>query len=126
MPLFQYTMLPAEKPVLRDYLAIDRTVLANERTLLAYLRTSLAFGVVGASAIKFFDSIWYEVVGIAFIVFALLVACAGVQRFYRVRRRVRDALAIAPVPARANATEVEKEAQAASGSSGGEPETVSS
>ena len=33
--------------ILRDRLAIDRTVLANERTLLAYIRTALTLFLVG-------------------------------------------------------------------------------
>ncbi len=75
-----YSEFSGEKPVLRDYLAIDRTVLANERTVLAYLRTALAFAVVGASAIKFFDSLLYETLGAAFIVFGAVVGILGARR----------------------------------------------
>lgn len=93
-----------EKPVLRDYLAIDRTVLANERTLLAYLRTALAFAVVGASAIKFFDSIVYEVVGGVFVLIGVVIAVVGARRFLSVQKRIEEALALgafdrAPSPA---------------------------
>jgi putative membrane protein len=98
-----YSELSGEKPVLRDYLAIDRTVLANERTLLAYLRTALAFAVVGASAMKFFDSILYEVVGGVFILFGVIVAAVGAKRFFSVQKRIEEALALgafdrAPTP----------------------------
>jgi putative membrane protein len=33
--------------ILRDYLAIERTILSNEATFLAYIRTSLTVAVVG-------------------------------------------------------------------------------
>ncbi len=89
-----YSEFSGEKPVLRDYLAIDRTVLANERTVLAYLRTALAFAVVGASAIKFFDSVLYETLGATFILFGAIVAALGLRRFFRVQKRIGEALAL--------------------------------
>ena len=49
-----YREFRAEELILRDFLALDRTVLANQRTFLAYIRTSLAFLVTGAGFIKFF------------------------------------------------------------------------
>lgn len=38
--------------ILRDWLALDRTVLANERTFLAYTRTSLTLVLAGLTGIK--------------------------------------------------------------------------
>ncbi len=32
-----------DEMILRDFLAVDRTLLANERTLLAYIRTGVEF-----------------------------------------------------------------------------------
>jgi putative membrane protein len=89
-----YSEFSGEKPVLRDFLAIDRTVLANERTVLAYLRTALAFAVVGASAIKFFDSVLYETLGGLFILFGVIVAAVGARRFIRVQKRIEEAIAL--------------------------------
>ncbi|MGP1310240.1 MAG: DUF202 domain-containing protein [Phycisphaerales bacterium] len=89
-----YKEMTGEKPVLRDYLAIDRTVLANERTVLAYLRTALAMAVVGASAMKFFDSLLYEVVGGIFILLGVVVAGLGLRRFFRVQKRIDEAMAL--------------------------------
>ncbi|HEU5322140.1 MAG TPA: DUF202 domain-containing protein, partial [Methylomirabilota bacterium] len=56
--------------ILRDELALDRTVLANERTLLAYVRTALAFAVTGVGVIRFLDGTLVGFVGSA------AVACA--------------------------------------------------
>jgi len=74
--------------VLRDRLAIDRTALANERTLLAYVRTALALAIVGASFVKFFDSVAAELAGCLFLAGGALTLLIGVIRFTRVRRHL--------------------------------------
>lgn len=70
--------------ILRDELAVDRTVLANERTLLSYIRTGLAFAVTGAGTIKFFASLTSLLLGWCMVVSALVVTAFGVWRFRRV------------------------------------------
>ena len=42
----------AEDMILRDHLALDRTLLANERTYLSYLRTVVSFIVAGITLWK--------------------------------------------------------------------------
>ena len=49
-----YESLPLGTCILRDHLAMDRTILANERTLLAYVRTAFATIVAGLSFLQFF------------------------------------------------------------------------
>ena len=70
--------------ILRDELAIDRTVLANERTLLSYIRTALAFAITGAGIIHFFASPGFLVLGWCMALFAVLIIVLGVWRFRRV------------------------------------------
>jgi uncharacterized membrane protein YidH (DUF202 family) len=53
--------------ILRDHLAVSRTIMASERTLLAYIRTSLTMVVVGVSLLKFFDVDIIRVIGFMFI-----------------------------------------------------------
>ncbi|MBM3500885.1 MAG: DUF202 domain-containing protein [Armatimonadetes bacterium] len=77
--------------LLRDHLAIDRTVLANERTFLAYIRTALTLLVVGASFIKFFDSMTLDVVGWAFMPAAVAVLGFGVWRYRQTKALIRKA-----------------------------------
>ena len=77
--------------ILRDHLALDRTVLANERTFLAYIRTALTLLVVGASFIKFFDSMMLEVVGWAFLPCAIAVFAFGVWRYRHIKGLIRKA-----------------------------------
>ncbi len=76
--------------VLRDDLAVDRTVLANERTLLAYIRTALGLLLAGASAVSFFDSILLVATGWLFIAAGAVAVVVGVARFVRLKRRLEN------------------------------------
>jgi putative membrane protein len=86
-----YATDPPSQLILRDHLAIDRTALANERTFLAYIRTALTLLVVGASFIKFFDSLALEVVGWAFMPVGVVVFAYGVRRYRRVQALIHQA-----------------------------------
>jgi putative membrane protein len=86
-----YSECEPEQLILRDHLAIDRTVLANERTLLAYLRTALAILVVGASLIKFFHAEVYEIIGWALLPLGVGVIVFGAVRFRRTAACIRAA-----------------------------------
>ncbi len=77
--------------ILRDQLAIDRTILANERTFLAYCRTSLALVVTGAGFIKFFDTRTFELTGFALIAFSIIVMIFGIYRSASVSHRIKKA-----------------------------------
>ena len=77
---------------LNDYLAIDRTVLANERSLLAYGRTSLAMLAIGGSCLKFFDSMWIQTLGVAFIGASIITMARGWARFRGMQKLLAAAL----------------------------------
>ncbi|MBF0209128.1 MAG: DUF202 domain-containing protein, partial [Oligoflexia bacterium] len=53
-----YSNFIGDQLILRDWLAIDRTILANKRTLLAYIRTSMAFFISGITAVHFVEMSW--------------------------------------------------------------------
>ncbi len=76
-----YAKFQGNDLILRDELAIDRTLLANERTLLAYLRSSLALAIAGASIVHFAQSVWFAGVGIACFPVGLLSAAVGIRRY---------------------------------------------
>lgn len=76
-----YRRFSCQSLILRDHLALDRTVLANERTFLAYLRTALGLLVTGASFVKFGGSLAVSVIGWAFVPVALAVAVIGLSRY---------------------------------------------
>lgn len=80
-----YEGLSADELILRDKLAIDRTVLAYERTLLAYIRTAVALLIAGASFIHFSQSAWFSFLGFvsAFLGFGFLFF--GFYRFKQMK-----------------------------------------
>lgn len=87
-----YSQFAKRELTLNDHLAIDRTVLANERTLLSYIRTALTLLVIGGTCFKFFDVLWLNVVGVAFMGFSGVTALRGWQRYRRMRMLLKAAL----------------------------------
>jgi len=75
--------------ILRDHLAIDRTVLANERTLLSYLRSGVILVVSAVTVLKLFGGV-PGVIHISYLLLLLgaLSAAFGLLRFVSVRRRL--------------------------------------
>ncbi len=86
-----YSDIACEQLILRDHLAIDRTVMANERTLLAYFRTALAVIIVAFSLIKFFRSEFFEIVGWALLPAGIAVFVLGIIRYRHMQRIIRAA-----------------------------------
>lgn len=83
--------------ILRDELAIDRTLLANERTLMAYLRSGVALIIAGVTIIHFSQHGWFFVVGIACIPTGVVTGVAGIVRYRRMNNAigaVRRAMAV--------------------------------
>ena len=74
--------------ILRDHLAIDRTVLSNERTILAYARTSLAIIAAGATLVHFFDEVWIKVFGGFLVVFGTAIIVVGVMRYKKMQKSI--------------------------------------
>lgn len=75
--------------ILRDHLAIDRTVLANERTLLAYIRTSLGFFATGAALINFTENMKLVSLGYVFICVPIIIFIFGIYRFLKMKRKIK-------------------------------------
>ena len=84
--------------ILRDKLAIDRTVLANERTLLAYVRTALTLFLVGISLVHLpglhpdpsFGGPAYDLGGWLFVGSATVVLAIGCRRYRRFKLAILD------------------------------------
>lgn len=74
-----------EQMILRDYLAVDRTMMANETSFMSYIRTALTLVAVGATLVKFFaQQLDMEILGMAFIVIGGWLAFYGYMRFRQV------------------------------------------
>jgi putative membrane protein len=84
-----YSRFDRVELILRDELALDRTLLANERTLLAYLRTGIALMLAGVTFLHFAEAMWFSIVGVVCLVVGILVFPLAVGRF----RRLQEALA---------------------------------
>ncbi len=72
-----------EEMILRDYLAIDRTIMANEAAFMSYIRTALTLIAAGATLIKFTDNPFTQVVGWAFVGIGGWLGVHGYNRYQR-------------------------------------------
>lgn len=83
-----YARYSPDQLILRDELAIERTLLANERTLLAYLRSGVALLIAGATMIHFSQQGWFLIVGVACIPLGIAGAVVGVVRFVAMNKSI--------------------------------------
>ena len=83
-----YARFASDNLILRDELAIDRTLLANERTLLAYLRSAIALIIAGVSIIHFVNHGWFLYVGIGCIPVGVATGIVGVIRYQRMNKSI--------------------------------------
>jgi len=81
-----YTRFKNDALILRDELAIDRTLLANERTLLAYLRSAVALVIAGMTIMHFSQQGWFWGIGVACIPIGIAAGIIGVVRFRRMNK----------------------------------------
>ncbi|HMQ01724.1 MAG TPA: DUF202 domain-containing protein [Candidatus Doudnabacteria bacterium] len=72
--------------ILRDYLAIDRTIMTNETSFMSYIRTSLALVAAGVSLVKFFNDPVMHVLGWAFVGIGSWTAIYGHHRYRQMDR----------------------------------------
>lgn len=83
-----YTRFKNTDLILRDELAIDRTLLANENTLLAYLRSALTLVIAGVTFIHFFAQSWLLWLGLVFVPLGIALGIFGWWRFRRMQRSI--------------------------------------
>src|ERR1035437_6341978 len=83
-----YKRFDSDDLILRDELAIDRTLLANERTLMAYLRSGVALLIAGVSIIHFSHEGWFWAIGIACIPTGIITGIVGAARYRRMNRSI--------------------------------------
>ena len=83
-----YSKFDSEKLILRDQLAIDRTLLANERTLLSYLRSGVALFIAGISIVHFARHGWFADFGYACLPVGVVTVYFGSLRFRRMDKTI--------------------------------------
>ncbi len=84
-----YAKFDGKALILRDELAIDRTLLANERTLMAYLRSAMSLIIAGVSIVHFAEADWFKWVGLATLPLGLMVGVFGVMRFKMMNKGIQ-------------------------------------
>jgi putative membrane protein len=88
MAIKAYSKFESDDLILRDQLAIDRTLLANERTLLAYLRSAVALLIAGASILHFANHSWFFYVGIACLPTGIGAGIIGIVRYRKMNKSI--------------------------------------
>ena len=76
-----YDEFKREEMILRDWLALDRTVLANKRPFLAYGRTSIAMFALGIAFVKLIHHQFFEVAGFVLMALGVVVFIIGAREF---------------------------------------------
>lgn len=76
--------------ILRDHLAIDRTMLANESTFLSYIRTALAMSVAGGTLLHFGLQFRADIIGAAMLAGGVLIFVVGVFRYRHTRSTIHQ------------------------------------
>jgi len=83
-----YSRFDSDDLILRDELAIDRTLLANERTLLAYLRSGVALLIAGVSIMHFSSEGWFWMIGVACLPTGIITGVIGILRYRKMNRYI--------------------------------------
>jgi len=84
-----YERFAKSELILRDELAIDRTLLANERTVLSYLRGAVSLIIAGVTFVHFIDVGLLRYIGMSLIPIGLLTGVIGVGRYRRMNQQIR-------------------------------------
>ena len=79
-----------EDLILRDELAIDRTLLANERTMMAYVRLAITLVIAGVSIIHFAMEKWFQTIGFLCVPAGLAAGFFGWWRYQKMDRQIRE------------------------------------
>lgn len=85
-----YERFLREELILRDELAIDRTLLANERTMMAYVRLAITLVIAGVSIIHFAMEKWFETIGFLCVPVGIAAGIFGWRRYVRMDLQIRE------------------------------------
>lgn len=86
MSSFYANRFPAPDFILRDWLALDRTVLANERTILSFTRTALVLILAGMTFIRFFGSNQWAYLGYVTLTVGIVLWLTGFRIYLKKKR----------------------------------------
>lgn len=79
--------------ILRDYLAIERTILTNDSTFLAYIRTSLTIIVVGVTLFHLYpDNTTLQYASIVLVLLGIFIFITGARTTITMRNKINEFL----------------------------------
>ena len=76
--------------ILRDELAIDRTILANERTFLSYIRLAITLIIAGVSIVHFAMEKWFETIGFLCVPVGVVAGVYGWHRYQKMAKEIQS------------------------------------
>jgi len=76
--------------ILRERLAIERTIMTNNTTLLAFIRTSLYFVVAGLSLNNLLTLSYGVVIEISCWIIAVIILITGLYNYQRQKRKLKE------------------------------------
>ena len=79
-----------DEMILRDFLALDRTILAIKRTLLAYVRTFTGLIASGIGMVELVAELIPNIIGYTFIAAAFPILILGIIEYKKTRRALAD------------------------------------
>jgi len=74
--------------ILREKLALERTILANQSTFLSFLRTSMYFLVAGVSINNLTDVKSGKTIELVFILISVVLLAFGTVNFFRQKKKI--------------------------------------
>lgn len=76
--------------ILRERLALQRTILANQTTFLAFLRTSMYFFIAGLSLENLLKVEHNYSIEMFFFISSFVLFCVGVFNYFKHKKNIRD------------------------------------
>jgi len=80
--------------IIRDYLALDRTILANRRTLLSYIRTFMGLFGGGIGLVELLDNVAITIVGYISMIISIPVLIIGIMEFVKIKKSLASVLIV--------------------------------
>lgn len=74
--------------ILREQLALQRTLLANQSTFLSFLRTAMYFFVAGLSIGSLIKTEYSLIIEISFFISSFLILIIGIFNYFRHKRMI--------------------------------------
>lgn len=76
--------------ILREKLALQRTILANQSSFLAFLRTSMYFLVAGISINNLTSTRFGNLIEIVFIIISAIILLVGIFNYFKHQKSIAE------------------------------------